>query len=176
MGNGRLNKMQVTAIETPYGNLVTRWTERGLFSVDFPDAGQRPPHRGSESSTSAASCAGLYRLVQSYFAGLPVDFGEVPIDWSGYTPFQVAVLQVVFAIPHGQTLSYGLVAEQVGRPRTARAVGNAVGINRTPIVVPCHRVVRGDSSIGGFSGGAAWKERLLAVEGVRLYSSGKVAI
>ena len=67
-------------------------------------------------------------------------------------------------IPYGQLRSYGWIANEIGRPRAARAVGNALGSNRLPIIIPCHRVVSYDGSLGGFSGGLHWKEELLELE------------
>ncbi|MBU4555190.1 MAG: methylated-DNA--[protein]-cysteine S-methyltransferase [Candidatus Desulforudaceae bacterium] len=167
--------MLVAYIGTPYGILTTRWSGLGLYSLDFP----AEPLEGSErldDYEQTRPFAALCQLMESYFAGAAVDFRQIPIDWSGYTPFQAAVLRVVHAVPYGQTISYASVAQQAGMSRAARAVGNAVGINRTPILIPCHRAVRADGRVGGFSGGEGWKERLLATEGVRLYSNGKVAI
>lgn len=162
------------AIDTPYGVFQAVWTERGLYSLEFPDP--ESTRKFGAPRTEDNRQADLARLLIEYLNGRAVDFRVIPVDRSGYTPFQQCVLDVVAAIPPGQTLSYHEVAVRVGRPRAARAVGNAVGANRTPLVVPCHRVVRSDGSIGGFSGGAGWKERLLAIEGNRLYSMGNVAI
>jgi AraC family transcriptional regulator of adaptative response/methylated-DNA-[protein]-cysteine methyltransferase len=89
---------------------------------------------------------------------------SMPIDVSG-TPFQVAVWRALRAIPAGRTRTYGEVAEMVGSPGGARAVGGAVGSNPIPILVPCHRVVA-SGGIGGFGCGLPLKRRLLAAEGV----------
>lgn len=161
-------------IETGHGVFRARWTGCGLYSLELPTRDLPPDFPVSPRRDPRH--AELARLLADYLHGRLVDFSGVPVDWSGYTPFQKAVLELVATIAPGETLTYRQVAGLTGRPRAARAVGNALGINRTPVVIPCHRVVRSDGRIGGFSGGAGWKERLLAIEGTRLYSGGNVAI
>ena len=90
--------------------------------------------------------------LETYFSGKPTLF-TVPVDWSDYTEFRLKALQFTAAIPAGQVATYGGVATAVGRPGAARAVGGAMHANRTPIVVPCHRVVGSDGSLTGFGGG-----------------------
>jgi len=87
----------------------------------------------------------------------------VPLRLRG-TRFQLAVWGALQEIPYGQAVTYGELAELVGRPRAARAVGRAVGTNPLPILVPCHRVVAA-GGLGGYGPGPSWKERLLALEG-----------
>ena len=83
------------------------------------------------------------------------------------TPFQRKVWQAIRTIPKGQTRSYAWLAKKIGRPKAVRAVANACGANPYPIFVPCHRVIRSDGTIGGFTGGIKRKRRLLAAEGIR---------
>jgi methylated-DNA-[protein]-cysteine S-methyltransferase len=90
-----------------------------------------------------------------------------PIEVSG-TNFQERVWRALLDIPFGETRSYGQVAKAVGCPRGCRAVGNANGRNKIPILIPCHRVIGNDGGIGGYSGGLAIKRRLLEVEGIVL--------
>ncbi len=87
-----------------------------------------------------------------------------PLDTGHATVFQRRVWAQLSAIACGQTRSYGQVARAIGRPLAARAVGAACGANPIPLLVPCHRVIAGDGSLGGFSGGLEWKRRLLALE------------
>ena len=93
---------------------------------------------------------------------------SVPQDqWAGLTRFQQAVYRVTSQIPKGRTRSYQWVAARVGRPAAARAVGNALGRNPFAPTVPCHRVIRSDGSLGGYSGGLARKRALLRREATR---------
>lgn len=103
--------------------------------------------------------------LQQYFTGEKVDF-SIPIDWSNYTPFQRTVLQYTATIPYGQAVSYGDVAKAISKPKAFRAVGQALHINRTSIVVPCHRVLASGNKLGGFGGGLACKRMLLELENV----------
>ena len=93
---------------------------------------------------------------------------DLPLDLEDNTPFQMKVWQALRAIPYGRVRSYGWVARKIGKPRAARAVGSACGANPVPLLVPCHRVVAGDGSLGGFSGGLLNKRRLLKLEGIRV--------
>jgi len=104
------------------------------------------------------------RQVARYLGGRSrtLDF---PIDLSGGTPFQRRVWQTALRIPYGRARSYRWIASKVGGTRYARAVGNALGANPVPLIVPCHRVVAHDASLGGFSCGLAVKRKLLNLEG-----------
>ncbi len=81
------------------------------------------------------------------------------------TPFQRAVWRVLQTIPYGEVRTYQWVAKKIGRPKAVRAVGNACGANPLPVIIPCHRVIASDGSLGGFSGGLRRKKRLLKREG-----------
>ncbi|MCP9463917.1 MAG: methylated-DNA--[protein]-cysteine S-methyltransferase [Nitrospira sp.] len=104
------------------------------------------------------------RQLLDYLTGSRKTF-DVPIDCSSGTEFQRLVWRVLQTIPYGTVRSYQWVADRVGGRAYARAVGNAVGANPLPIVIPCHRVVAHDRSLGGFSGGLSMKRKLLALEG-----------
>lgn len=105
----------------------------------------------------------LIMRLQDYFDGNRVDFPD-KLDLSGATPFQREIWRAVRYIPHGETRSYTWVAEQVGRPEAARAVGQALGRNPLPVIIPCHRVIARSGGIGGFSGGLEMKKFLLNLE------------
>ncbi len=92
---------------------------------------------------------------------------ELPVDLSRLTRFQRAVLGATASLGFGQVATYNDIARRIGRPKAARAVGNALGRNPVAIIVPCHRVVRSDGSLGGYTGGLEFKERLLRIEGRR---------
>ena len=91
---------------------------------------------------------------------------HLPLDLSGATEFQKRIFERLMEIPYGRIVSYGDIADEIGVAGAARAVGQAVGANPLPIVVPCHRIVRSDGKLGGYSGGLRRKVALLAVEGV----------
>jgi methylated-DNA-[protein]-cysteine S-methyltransferase len=106
---------------------------------------------------------GIVALLQ----GEPSDLSAIALDMEGVAPFHRRVYEVARMIPPGKTLAYGEVAARLGAAGASRAVGQALGHNPFPIVVPCHRVVSAGGKIGGFSahGGAATKRRMLAIEG-----------
>ena len=91
---------------------------------------------------------------------------HLPLDFSGATAFQKRIYERLTEIPYGRIVSYGDIADEMGEPGAARSVGQAVGANPLPIIVPCHRVVRSDGKLGGYSGGLRHKVALLRIEGV----------
>ena len=114
-------------------------------------------------SCDFASFGDLPQRLKRYLEGEPVNFPE-KLDLAGTTRFQQSVWQIARAIPYAETRSYAWVAGQLGLPRAARAVGQALGRNPVPIVVPCHRVIGSDSSLVGFGAGVEMKQRLLRLE------------
>ncbi len=107
-------------------------------------------------------------LLDHYFAGNPLDVSEIPIQIDGGTPFQNSVWETIQQIPYGEFRSYKWIAEQIGKPKAVRAVGNAVGTNPVAILNPCHRVIRSNGALGGYGGGLDRKRQLLALEGQAL--------
>lgn len=105
--------------------------------------------------------------LEEYFARGRAVF-EVPLDLEAVTEFQRSVYDELLKVGHGRLTTYGELAEAVGRTELARAVGQAVGANPIPIVIPCHRVVAADGRLGGFSGGLSAKVALLAIENVHV--------
>jgi O-6-methylguanine DNA methyltransferase len=101
--------------------------------------------------------------LRAYFSGCLRSF-TVPCDLSELPPFTQAVLRVTASIPYGEVRSYRWVASQLGKPEATRAVGNALARNPISILIPCHRVVRSDGSLGGYSLGVHWKRKLLRHE------------
>jgi methylated-DNA-[protein]-cysteine S-methyltransferase len=101
--------------------------------------------------------------ITEYLGGERREFAT-PVDWRGWPAFTRQVLETCARVPYGTTVSYGELARRVGSPRAARAVGQALGRNPVPLIVPCHRVVRADGGLGGFGGGPALKGRLLELE------------
>jgi len=121
--------------------------------------------RWPDAVENAALMPEFQRSIAAYFCGNSIKF-SVEVDVSDFTPFQQSVLESCRRIPYGHTASYADLARAVGKPRASRAVGGTMAVNPLPLVVPCHRVVRSDGSIGGFSSprGLAEKERLLRLE------------
>jgi len=118
---------------------------------------------GGDAVESPNDFSGECGRIRRYFAGHPVTF-SCELDISAHTPFRRAVWSVVRGIPYAETRTYQWVAEQTGRIRGARAVGQALGSNPVPVIVPCHRVVQSDGCPGGFSLGSRWKRILLEME------------
>ncbi len=108
------------------------------------------------------------RALDRYFAGDRLTFEELRFDLSELPPFEQRVLEATAAIPPGRVATYAQVAGKAGNPRASRAAGNALNHNPVAIVVPCHRVVRSDGSLGGYGGGVSRKEWLLQHEGATL--------
>lgn len=152
---------------TGWGYVAAVWSHGGLWELTFPQSSEEAAlatlHHGEAKAGPCRWTDLLAGELDRYFKGEPLNF-SVPVDWSGYTPFQAAVLKYTAGIAYGAVDSYGRVATAIGSPRAARAVGGALHINRTPIVVPCHRVVGADGSMVGFGGGLPRKEALLALE------------
>ena len=98
-----------------------------------------------------------------YFGGHKATFPD-ELDLSRATPFQRKVWEVTALISYGETRSYAWVAEQMGKPRASRAVGQALGKNPLPIIIPCHRVLSSDGKLGGYSGGLEMKRHFLSLE------------
>lgn len=103
--------------------------------------------------------------LDEYFAGVRKVFA-VPLDLSVGTPFQIKVWQALLQIPYGQTISYAQLAGRIGKPTAYRACANANGKNPISLIVPCHRVIASDGTLGGYTGGVAIKKTLLKIEGV----------
>jgi methylated-DNA-[protein]-cysteine S-methyltransferase len=143
-------------IQTKLGAFRVQFSPRGLTRLEFCKV-------GSKQQRAASLPYNLNRQLQRYAAGQPIRW-KVSLDLSSGTKFQQKVWRVLTTIPYGETRSYGWVAQKVGRPKASRAVGAACGANPVPVIVPCHRVIAGDGSIGGFGGGLPMKRRLLAVE------------
>lgn len=156
-------------VDSPLGPLLLATTERGLVRVAYAaedhdavleDLGTRI---SSRILRSGARLEGVARQLDEYFARARTTFG-VPLDLRLTQGFRREVLDHLRDIPFGRTESYAEVAAAAGNPRAVRAVGSACATNPMPIVIPCHRVVRADGSLGGYLGGPAAKEWLLALE------------
>ena len=119
--------------------------------------------------STASSCSGINVLVdqiERFLNGEDIQFSLDIVRFDLCSPFQRAVLLAEYAIPRGRISTYRLIAERLGNPNGARAVGMALATNPFPIVIPCHRAIRSDGSLGGYQGGLKMKRTLLEMEGV----------
>lgn len=146
----------------PLGPLYLAFSCRGVTRLTFGRPSE-PPDSPAGVDLRPPWLPALLEELTAYFLGQPVTFLTVPLDITG-TPFQWTVWQMVRQIPFGGTLSYGKLAQSLGRPRAARAVGQALKANPVPLLIPCHRVVAADGSLGGFSGSVGLKTWLLEHE------------
>jgi O-6-methylguanine DNA methyltransferase len=119
---------------------------------------------GNPGTEASAPFAETRRQLEEYFAGRRLVF-RLPLDLEQGTAFQRRVWRALLDIPYGHTMSYKEVAMTIGQPSAVRAVGAANGANPIPIVVPCHRVVASDGTLGGYGGGLSIKRDLLDLEG-----------
>ncbi len=131
---------------------------------DFPDIGLTPQKIP----------LGLDRAIAALYEGQKISFDHSFLNWSKLSGFSARVLKQTCKIPRGKVLTYGGLAAKAGNPRAARAAGTALAQNPFPIVVPCHRVLRADGSVGNFGGGMSMKKQLLEKEGVSFDARGRV--
>jgi len=169
--------------KTKWGWVGLAATDRGVRTIVLPKPTRRAVERElisgglmagvgarravplpSETNMAARHVRAARTAIIAYLQGSVRTF-DVPLDLDGQPPFRVKVWKVLQSIPYGRVRSYGWVARKVGKPRAPRAIGGACGANPVPLLVPCHRVIAGDGSLGGFSGGLSSKKRLLKLEG-----------
>jgi len=120
-------------------------------------------HDQSLSEAEAGYFGDLPDRIRDYLAGKAVSFSD-RLDLSEASPLQRSVWKVDQSIPYGETRTYAWIARKLSMPKAARAVGQALAKNPLPIIIPCHRVICSDGSLGGFSGGQDWKRCLLEIE------------
>ncbi|MBS1883780.1 MAG: methylated-DNA--[protein]-cysteine S-methyltransferase [Actinobacteria bacterium] len=155
--------------DSPFGTLLLAKTPQGLVRIGLPGEDAEAllaELAGRISPRVLKAPAGLdeeRRELDDYFAGRRRAF-ELPIDWQLSHGFHLRARQEIAAIPYGQTRTYTDLAREAGNERAVRAAGSACSRNPIPLVVPCHRVLRSDGSLGGYAGGLAMKEKLLQME------------
>lgn len=164
--------------ETAIGACAVAWGEAGIAGVHLPEATPAATRRrmaarfpeAAEGEAPPAIRAVMDRIV-ALIAGEPVDLAQSRLDMAGLPDFHRRVYDVALAIPPGETLTYGEVARRIGEPGAAQAVGQALGKNPFPIIVPCHRVLAAGGRTGGFSanGGVETKLKLLSIERARTH-------
>lgn len=157
-------------VHSPLGPLLAAATKVGLVTLAYEDAGLKNILDRISTLISGTIARGTTRLdevrlqLDEYFAGKRTEF-EIPIDWTLVKGYAREVLKATAEIPYGQVMSYREVAKTTGRDKAVRAAGNALGSNPIPVIVPCHRVLRSDGSLGGYTGGLEKKKLLLELEG-----------
>ncbi len=159
--------MQAITFKMLWGWVEIAASEKGLTSIDLSTSNRRTSSRPQQVGKGGEAVAVLMEAreqLSPYLEGTRQDF-SLPVDGSAGTPFQRKVWKAIARIPYGRVRSYKWVASRVGGKQYARAVGMALGANPVPIVVPCHRIISQDGSLGGFSCGMPIKRRLLKLEG-----------
>ena len=162
------HKLFTISVPTSIGRFQLVASSLGLRAVHWPSqpfplepqaSGLKPP--GFLKTTA--------RQLADYLAGQRAHF-TAPLDLSPLSPFARSVLRALSRIPHGQSITYSQLAKRIGKPAATRAVGGVLARNPLPIIIPCHRVISSDGSLGGFSapGGVTLKRRLLTLEGISL--------
>ena len=182
-----IEELKAATVAAPWGPLELAVTERGLVALevlaprDAFDARLSgrlglPVTRGHATGPAAGALDQAVAAVEAFLAGQPAALVGLPLDLGSPRPWDRAVFDAVRQVPFGRVTSYGRVALAIGRRGAARAVGGAVGRNPIGLAIPCHRVIAGDGSIGGY-GGDWWgsrdellsiKRRLLELEGITI--------
>ena len=166
--------MNFALFDTAIGTCAIVWTARGVCGVQLPEtdaaatrARIRQRYPNAREAPPSLEAQNAIDGIVALLSGEPRDLADIVIDDAGVSDFNCKVYSIVRAIPPGQTLTYGEIAERLGDKQLARAVGQAMGENPTPIVMPCHRVLAANGRSGGFSapGGVVTKLRLLTIEG-----------
>ena len=160
--NGKQTVRNHLVVASPVGKLRLVASEKGLVAIDVRNNAKQVVT--AKDASAQAILITTKKQLDQYFAGKRTSF-DVALDLVG-TEFQVQAWRALCRIPFGKTISYGQQAAKIKKPKAFRAVGSANGKNPIPIIVPCHRVVASDGSLGGYSLGLKMKKQLLALEGV----------
>lgn len=158
---GRMDGLQFHDIDSPIGRLGLVISSRGVAKV-LLEADDIETERARVAEYAEIPLAA--HQLEEYFAGRRQQF-TVPLDFRFATDFHRQVLEELARVPYGATTTYKALAERVGNPKAVRAVGSACARNPLPLLVPCHRVLRTDGSLGGYRGGKQAKRFLLNLEG-----------
>jgi len=162
---GRGETIRWTTFASPLGEMLIAATSKGICRLTFDDS-EASLQRLFPKATIVQDEGGLKQLVEGALTAIerPLAAPDLPIDVAG-TAFQEAVWRELRKIPAGETRSYADIAAAIGHPKAVRAVGSANGDNHVCVLIPCHRVIRSDGSLGGYGGGIERKKKLLASEG-----------
>jgi len=164
---GRGETIRWTTFDSPLGSMLIAATSKGICRLTFDDS-EASLKRLFPNAVIVKDDGGLNELVEGALTAIarPLAAPELPIDVAG-TAFQEAVWRELRKIPPGETRSYAEIAAAIGQPKAVRAVGSANGDNHVAVLIPCHRVIRSDGSLGGYAGGLDRKRKLLDAEGHR---------
>lgn len=160
------------SVDTPLGPLLVATTPDGIVRVGLPNEdpddvlGELAEQVSPRVLAAPRPLDDAARQLDGYFTGIRTAF-ELPLDLRLVTGFRRDVVRALPSIGYGRTTTYGALAEQLGRPAAARAVGTGCARNPVPVIVPCHRVLPAAGGVGSYRGGPAAKEQLLALEGAR---------
>ena len=165
--------MRFCIFDTDLGPFGLGWSDGGISRVLLPGQSREALHErlsrdGAEAPSLPNSIAPIVAMVRAYAGGQRVDFSGVALDLAGVSAFHRRAYTLLQRIGWGEVTTYGAIARQLGDVSLSRAVGQAMGANPIPLVIPCHRVLGSDGKPGGFSapGGATSKIRMLGLEGV----------
>lgn len=164
---GRGETIRWTHFDSPLGRMLIAATSKGICRLTFDDS-ESSLRRLFPNATVVEDSGSLRELVEGALEAIerPLTAHELPIDVAG-TAFQESVWRELRKIPVGETRSYAQIAAAIGQPKAVRAVGTANGDNHVAVLIPCHRVIRSDGTLGGYAGGLDRKRHLLAAEGHR---------
>ena len=171
-----MSEIAFALFDTAIGRCAIAWSARGIAGVGFPEGSEQATrtrmlrrHPAAREASPPCDVQAAIDDIVALLAGSPRDFRDARLDMTGLSDLQRRVYEVAQKIPPGATLTYGEIAERLGDRLLARDVGEALGLNPFPIIVPCHRVLAAGSKIGGFSapGGIRTKLRLLEIEGAQ---------
>lgn len=165
MTKNKSSELAATHLKTPIGVLQVAASDEGLVAIVFPNETKRHFVKSKGSAMAQKHLDRAVAALEEYFAGKRHDFSDLTLAPSG-TDFQKRVWQALYAIPFGETRSYGDIARAIDNPKGVRAVGLANGKNPIPIIVPCHRVIGANGTLTGFGGGLPTKKWLLEHEGI----------
>ena len=162
------SELRYLTFNTDMGWIGILATTKGLLGTTLPqrsaqEACQQLGDKIKQATWSPKLFDDFVDRFKAYFSGHKVTFPD-KLDLSGATAFQRDVWEITRLIPYGETRSYAWVAKQIKKPRAGRAVGQALGRNPLPIIIPCHRVLKDDGKLGGYSGGLEMKRYLLSLE------------
>jgi methylated-DNA-[protein]-cysteine S-methyltransferase len=179
-----LGPFSYVLVPSSFGTLSIVWWEietgpkvyRVCLSAEIPAEDVVQMAFPGASPLSCSEIDALSERVQAFLEGEAIEFELDFLALDRCSKFQRKVLIAEHGIPRGWVSTYGRVAKRIGSPRAARAVGNALARNPFPIVIPCHRAVRGDGQVGGYRGGFQMKQALLELEGIEIDETGKVLV